>query len=324
MSAVWLAVLATSALATALGARLAPRLGWTDAPRARDAWRKRQRRAVPAVGGFALLVGLAWSPDALTGTASPLLWARWLPDDSWRFATLALVFAVGTLDDRVALAPGPKSLAMFAALAPLALGSARAHGVAAALALVLVAFTVLNLLNTFDVSDGALAGLCALGFAPAASAVSAACLGFLPFNLDAARARNRESGAPSAYLGDAGAFVLAMLVLFEPRVAGLCLVPALDLARLSLVRLRAGSRPWIGDRRHLAHRLLARGWPRPSVALALCVVAAPACLLGARALAEDAPARALSGVLATLGLYALALAIAPRAGVPCPAPERSE
>jgi len=46
-------------LATALFARVAPRIGWTDAPRAGDASRKCQRRAVPAVGGAALLVGQA-------------------------------------------------------------------------------------------------------------------------------------------------------------------------------------------------------------------------------------------------------------------------
>ena len=303
--------LLVTAGATALLARIAPRLGWTDAPRASEAARKRQLRPVPAVGGAAILIGLAAARVTFWEPGGGELWGRWLPAPAWCLASLLLLFAAGTWDDRAGLGPLPKLGAQVVALAPLVLGAWREHGTAGALALLGVALAASNLLNTYDNADGALGGLCALGFAPVAPSVSAACLGFLPLNLDAWRARNRPGGAPSAYLGDAGAFVLAYLVLLSPRSAGILVLPALDLARLALVRWRAGSWPWIGDRRHLAHRLEARGLARPLVVAVLCALAWPACALVARALAEGDARPAMIGVLLTSGLYALALRLAP-------------
>ena len=242
----FLCVAAAASVATVLLSRVAPRLGWTDAPEGAEAARKLQRSAVPCVGGAALLLALACGGTQVFASQAEL-WGRWLPELGWRLATLLGVFAVGAWDDRAGLAPAPKALAQLAALAPLAVGAAGEHGAGPALLLLFVGFVALNLLNTFDNADGALAGLCALGFALTTPLVSAACLGFLPFNLDAAR--RGESRAPSAYLGDSGAFVLAGLVLLQPRAAGLLLVPALDLARLSVLRLRGGSRPWLGHHR---------------------------------------------------------------------------
>lgn len=317
------AVVLVSACATGLFAWLAPRLGWTDAPRAAEAARKRQGRPVPAVGGAAILLALAAAPLAAWQPAGAELWGRWLPAPSWCLASLLLVFAVGTWDDRASLGAARKVGAELVALAPLFAGAWREHGAGGAMAVLGAGFLALNLLNTFDNADGALGSLCALGFAGAAPFVSAACLGFLPWNLDAARARNRASGAPSAYLGDAGAFLLGFLLLLTPASAGLLVLPGLDLARLALVRWRSGSRPWIGDRRHLAHRLEARGLSRPLVAVTLCLLAWPACALVARALALGEALPALVGILASTGLYALALRIAPAhsgtsAAVPCP------
>jgi len=309
----FLCVAAAASVATVLLARLAPRLGWTDAPEGAEAARKLQRRAVPCVGGAALLLALGCGGSQVLEPELEL-WGRWLPEPGWRLATLVAVFAVGAWDDRAGLAPLPKVLAQLAALAPLALGAAREHGAGAAWILVGVGFVALNLLNTFDNADGALAGLCALGFALPVPLVSAACLGFLPFNLDAAR--RGESRAPSAYLGDSGAFVLAGLVLLQPRAAGLLFLPALDLARLSVVRLRAGSRPWLGDRRHLAHRLAARGLSLAAVAVLQCVIAAPACVFVARALERAEPGPALVGLGGTLGAFLLALRAAPEGAEP--------
>ena len=322
----FLAPAAAAALATALFARLAPRIGWTDAPRGADAARKAQRRPVPAVGGAALLVALALVPETLVGTSGDALWARWLPGTPWRLAALALVFVAGTLDDLRPLAPVQKSLALVLALAPLVLGAGLEHGPLAAPLVLVLAFAALNLLNTFDNADGALGGLCALGFAGAAAPVAGACLGFLPFNLDAARARNRTSAAPSAYLGDAGAFVLAYLALVNPRAAGVFVLPFLDLARLAWVRWRAGSRPWIGDRRHLAHRLQANGLGSVALAAVLCAIATPACALGWFALARDDARAAGLGVLATGALFALALRFARTSNpaAPCPPLARPE
>lgn len=323
------AVVLVGACATGLCAWLAPALGWTDGARGAQAARKRQLRPVPTVGGAALLLALVAAPVRAWEPAGVELWGRWLPAPSWCLASLVLVFAAGTWDDRAGLGPARKLGAEALALAPLCLGAWLEHGAGAALALLCVGILVLNLLNTFDNADGALGSLCALGFSGAAPFVSAACLGFLPWNLDAGRAQNRASGAPSAYLGDAGAFVLGYLLLLTPESAGLLVVPGLDLARLALLRWRSGSRPWIGDRRHLAHRLQARGLSRALVAATQCALAWPACALVAHALARADARPALLGILASSGLYALVLRLAPAqtgssAAVPCPPQGGSE
>src|SRR5262249_36949909 len=143
-------------------------------------------------------------------------------------------------------------------------------------------------------------------------------------NLDAGAARNRASGAPSAYLGDAGAFVLAALVLALPASAGLLVLPGLDLARLAVRRTRAGSRPWIGDREHLAHRLARRRLGPVTVAAFECALAVPACALGWSAIARHDALRGTLAVLATAVPYLLVLrwapggSPAPPAAVPCP------
>jgi len=324
-----LAVALASAGATLLFARLAPRLGWTDAPAGPAAARKLQRRAVPNVGGAALLVGLACAPDAAwAGAGVELLGARW-PSTGWLALALAGLFAVGTLDDRRGLGPGVKALAQLAALAPLAVGVlvTGAEGApASALLLWVVGFAAVNALNTFDNADGALATLAASAFPFAEPHVAAAALGFLPLNLDAGRASNRASSAPTAYLGDAGAFVLGYFTLVHPRAWGLLWLPLLDLARLALVRTAAGSRPWIGDRRHLAHRLQARGWPPLAVALAQALVALPAAALVARAFETGEVSWALAGLGATALLFvaALCLGAAGSASLPCPPGGASE
>jgi UDP-N-acetylmuramyl pentapeptide phosphotransferase/UDP-N-acetylglucosamine-1-phosphate transferase len=301
-------------------ARLAARIGWTDAPRGADAARKLQGRAVPAVGGLAVLLVLFASGEL--GARSDALWGEYLPGETARLVTLALVFLVGAIDDLRPLAPGPKSLAQLVALAPLALGNGNA-GLAAGLALVALGFLFVNVLNTFDNADGALALSAALGLAPVWPLASASVAGFLPLNLDAARAANRASRAPTAYLGDAGAFLLALLVLFRPEALGLLVLPFLDLARLTCVRWRAGSRPWLGDRRHLAHRLQARGLAPLLVALVLAAVGAPAALLLPLALERANLVLGAGAAGATLALFLAALRRAPER-LPCPGAGASE
>lgn len=307
-----------SLVATGLFARLAPRVGWTDAPRGDDAARKRQRRAVPAVGGLALALVLL--PGGALLEASPVAWGAVLPGEGVRALVLAAVLVVGALDDRRPLAPGPKSLAQLAALAPLAVASEHPG---AGLALLALGFLALNVLNTFDNADGALALTSALGFAAVSLPVSAALLGFLPLNLDAARAANRASRAPTAYLGDAGAFLLATLVLWRPEAAGILWLPFLDLARLTWVRWRAGSRPWLGDRRHLAHRLEARGVSRPATAVLLAAIGLPAMLAVPAASATGRPDLCAAGLGLTALLFGVALWRAPDP-VPCPEGRASE
>jgi UDP-N-acetylmuramyl pentapeptide phosphotransferase/UDP-N-acetylglucosamine-1-phosphate transferase len=243
--------------------------------------RKLQGGSVPRVGGIVLALGLA----TCCRPAAPL--------------ALAAAFLVGLADD---CAPRglPRALkfaleagvcALFAWQSP---GSFAPGFALAALAL--------SAANTFDNTDGALGSLGAAGLVAPMPCAAAILGGFLPWNL---WIRTR-SGTPRAYLGDAGSHLLGLLLASDPRSAPFLLLPALDLVRLSWVRFAAGSRPWIGDRRHLAHRLQARGLPPTAVVLVLLAIAAPAFFL--------APVWAAG---ATAILFALALALTPD---PCPRP----
>jgi len=296
--------LAASALVTPLLAAVAARLGWTDAPSARDARRKLQGRPVPPIGGVALLTGLG----VLTALGGAPLGAGpgFLPGEpSVPAAALGLLFAfgVGWIDDLVAggLRPGTKLACQLLAVLPIASSAAQAaasHGESGLLAGIAwggAAVLALNALNTFDNADGALTGLGLVAFGATSPLLCAPLLGFLPFNLDgrrrvpgrsapARRGPDRRGpdrrATPTAYLGDAGSHLLGLLVLLTPGAWPALFLPAIDLLRLSFVRWRRGSAPWVGDRRHLAHRLAAAGLGRGSVALVLALLAAPACFAG--------------------------------------------
>ena len=313
-------VLGASALTTLVLARVASRMGWGDAPAPGTAERKLQLRAVPRVGAVALLVGLAFAPawgDRLgpaSATSRVLLGSGPL---AFGMSMLAVV-AVGAWDDRRAggLAPLPKLGLQAAALAPLAVGfllrawaDGPLVGIFGVLLFLGAGLLALNLTNTFDNADGAVASVAALGFAVPVPWVSAACLGFLPFNLDARLPWNRASRAPTAYLGDSGSYVIALLVLVVPGAWPVLWIPLLDLLRLSGVRLRAGSWPWIGDRRHLAHRLQARVRSPAAVAGILALLTLPGSL--GSALAAGMPGALPGGLALSAVLYAVALALAP-------------
>ncbi len=284
--------------AAGLLARAAPALGWLDAP---SEPRKTQARAVPPVGGAAVLAGLA-AALALAGWSPPCGLAR-----APALATLGLAFAVGTLDDRVrgGLTPGAKLALQLASALPLAAAAARRwpeQPVWAALLALLAVAAAANLANTFDHADGALGALALLGLALAPSpAAAGAVAGFLPRNLDAGRpagASPDARAAPSAYLGDAGSHLLGVLLLLTPPAWPVLVLPALDLARLARARLAAGSRPWIGDRRHIGH-LLARGGRSPRRVAALLALGAAPAQLG---LLVPAPPAARLALVLALGL----------------------
>ena len=295
------------ALVAALGAyclaRLAPRLGWLDAATGPARARKLQSRPVPPVGGAAILLGLllgAGAPVVRALSSEPAHAARaWgfeivsahLPGPIACALTLLGAFSLGLLDDLLpgGLRPRLKLLGQLAVGLPVALSlfDAGPLGPWLALAAPLCAVVALNAFNTFDNTDGGAGALGALALAGPMPLASAALVGFLPFNLDA---RRRPQGTaavapgsrpgPTCYLGDSGSHLLGALVLLVPAAWPALALPLFDLLRLSALRLARGSRPWIGDRRHLAHRLEAAGLSRAWVLGSLLTVAAPAVLLG--------------------------------------------
>lgn len=243
-----LAYFTAAFLACGLLARFAPLDRAGSAPE-----RKLQREPVPRVGGIVLALGLG------------ALWLSGVWEPSTPLA-LALAFAVGFVDD---LAPRglPRALKFALEAAACALYAWESPG-SPALNFGLAALA-LAAANTFDNADGALGALACAGLARTVPCAAAIVGGFLPWNLWI-RAR---SGAPRAYLGDSGSHLLGLLLVADPRSAPILLLPLLDLLRLSWVRWRAGSRPWIGDRRHLAHLLQARGWSPTAVAALLLALA---------------------------------------------------
>ena len=274
-------------LAAPLCAALARRRGWLDRAEGPAAGRKLQARPVPPVGGLAVLLGLAVTTGVLWlsgGHWDPEI-APWV-DPRAGAAALVLAFLAGAVDDvaRHGVRPRTKVLLQSLAALPLALSLclhrlAEAPGepglaLLAALGLVAGAVLAQNLFNTFDNADGATTSLGILALAWHAPVFAGPLLGFLPWNLNA-RAREGARGTPTAYLGDAGSHLLGLLILLVPAAWPALALPLFDLARLCVRRLRVGSKPWIGDRRHLAHRLAHSGLRPLGVCLFLLVVALP-------------------------------------------------
>ena len=195
-------------------------------------------------------------------------------------------------------------------------------------ALWVVAIT--NAVNFLDNMDGLCAGVGAIAaaalslanlrtgeptVAAASAALCGACLGFLPFNWPHAR----------IFLGDAGSMLIGFLLsalsvlgvytreaqvpvlsVFSPLfVLG---IPVLDLVLVMVLRWQAGHPVWLGDRRHISHRLVNRGM-RPATAVAALWAAGAACGLAALLLPAVGPAQApllLALLVCALGALAAA------------------
>lgn len=288
--------------------------GWGDAPVGAERARKLQRAAVPAVGGFALLAawGLqAWlaAPEIELGllpAGELALWDRLTVEGAWSDALwlpwsvglpLFIAFVAGWADDSK---PGGLSardqvllqviallnltlhlpVADFLAGRELHLGSASvAPSILVVLWLVPWGVFAMNAVNTFDNADGAVCGVLGVGLFLAGSPLAPAVLLFSLPNLLLRRRAGAGEADPWAYLGDAGSQLVGMAVVITPSAWPALTLPALDLSRVAVARLAAGQRPWVGDRRHLAHRLERRGLGPLPVVLVLLLVSGPVLLL---------------------------------------------
>jgi UDP-GlcNAc:undecaprenyl-phosphate GlcNAc-1-phosphate transferase len=317
---------------TVLAARLAARLRVLDHPTGY----KSHGHATPLLGGLGVVAG------TLAGVAG------FLPRESSSelAGILALgigalvILLAGLLDDVNGLSPQRKFAWQVSAAAAaglcLALLGVRLDLFLPWPPLPILALTVLwviaitNALNFLDNMDGLCAGLgaiaaCSLAVvnlrsgeyavALAAASLSGACLGFLPHNWPRAR----------VFLGDTGAmfigFTLAGLSVMGVYTRGarvpmfavltplfVLAVPVLDAVLVVVLRLRAGHPPWIGDRRHLSHRLVRRGLRPPRAVVALWL-AGTASGLAALLLPTVGPAEApLLLALLCCALGALAVA----------------
>lgn len=273
-----LALVIVVALTPAVGG-MARLLGVVDEP----GGRRVNRRPVPRLGGLALFLGFVVPALAfldITREARGLLLGA------------ALATTVGVVDDFRGLPWWGKLGGQVAAAAvPVASGiwvtrftfpvvgiHVLPHWLGATVTVVGIV-AIMNMLNFLDGLDGLAAGVAAIaGFTfcvialslhrPETALVSAivfgACLGFLRHNFYPAR----------IFMGDSGALLLGFVLATESvqgllktaALATLVLpllvlaVPILDTSFVVAKRLRYGRPVWLGDRTHLHHRLVHRGF----------------------------------------------------------------
>jgi UDP-GlcNAc:undecaprenyl-phosphate/decaprenyl-phosphate GlcNAc-1-phosphate transferase len=301
---------------------------------------KAHARATPLLGGLGVATGTTAGVGWLLSTGSV---AHVAGLSALAIGSLIILIA-GLLDDMRGLSPQHKFIWQLAA--------AGAAGLCLALLgvqlnlflawprptiILLTALWIVGITNAVNFLDN-MNGLCAgvgavaalslalvnlrsgeITVAIVAAALGGACLGFLPHNWPHAR----------IFLGDTGSmligFLLAalsvmgvytrgahvpILAVFTPLfVLG---IPVLDSVLVIILRLHAGHPPWVGDRRHISHRLVHRGM-NPAAAVATLWAACGACGLAALLLPTVGPSEApLLFALLVCALGALAAAAGTR------------
>jgi UDP-GlcNAc:undecaprenyl-phosphate GlcNAc-1-phosphate transferase len=316
------AVAGAASLAATPGAiKIAERTDFLDRPR-----EYRQHSApTPFLGGAAVLAAFILAGLVVSGASGKLL----VP-----LGCAVCLWLLGTMDDRVAVAPFWRVLAeVLAASALYAAGlgwETRLPDVfdfGLTIISVVIAVNAFNLMDNLDGACGAVTAMAASGIGVLAAirgdaavaglsfALAGACAGFLPFNL----------ARPSRiFLGDGGSmpagFLVAALAMTTARHAaggnaGLLLgallagVPIFDTALVSFSRTRRGVTLVTGGRDHFTHRLLLSLRSPWAVAIALAVVQASLSALaivgyelGSEAVAWIALAAFVCGVVAILVL----------------------
>jgi UDP-GlcNAc:undecaprenyl-phosphate GlcNAc-1-phosphate transferase len=291
---------------------LADRLQFYDKP----VGYKGHLKPTPYLGGAAVMAGFALAVSSVAGD-----WQKTAP----LLGGAALLWAIGTIDDRRTVAPGLRVLAELA-LAVLVWQAGlgwKLHG-GSGLDLVLTCLwmlAVVNAFNLFDNMDGAAAtmalvvagGAALIGvvrgdvwLAGAAASLCGACLGFLPRNLS----------LPSRiFLGDGGSMpvgfavsVLVMVAAGTTTVAWrsllvallLVAVPALDTSLVIVSRRRRGVSVLSGGQDHLTHRTRRFLPGTRAVVLTLAVVQAAMSVLAVLASRGDSSLLVISASLYVL------------------------
>jgi UDP-GlcNAc:undecaprenyl-phosphate GlcNAc-1-phosphate transferase len=152
-------------------------------------------------------------------------------------------------------------------------GLASGVGMIAALLFATMAMIVQQwfIAGLFALLAGALAGFLIFNFAPRVGARiflgdgGSQPLGFLLAVL-ALRTTFISTVEPAYGLGTHWWGILAPLIILA--------VPLYDMAATSVIRLRHGHRPWVGDQRHLSHRLVQRGFSSRGAVLIIWAMSA--------------------------------------------------
>jgi UDP-GlcNAc:undecaprenyl-phosphate GlcNAc-1-phosphate transferase len=268
------AALAMSALAVLVLARVAPALGLIDAP----GGRKTHGRPIPLVGGLAIYMtffAAAWALGVAQGAPYFLL-------------AVSVVIAVGLWDDVTDLPPRLKFVIQISASALMIWGAGvQLYTVGDLLGwrpiTIFALVGVSNAVNMMDGLDGVAGSVALVAFAWYAAVAGSSGLevqfktalifcgaiaGFLLFNLRFPWQRHAR-----VFLGDAGSLMIGFALgwfaidltqgdgrTFPPIAAlWVLLLPLADCVSLMTRRLLAGRSPFVADRHHIHHYLLARG-----------------------------------------------------------------
>jgi len=202
-------------------------------------------------------------------------------------ACLAALHVIGVLDDRRSLPPLPKLLVQVLAAATLAIWfDVRLLTLLGPVASVLITIAwivaITNAINFLDNMDGLAGGISAIAatlfmiaaiinhqwfIAATLALLIGAIVAFLIFNFPPAR----------IFMGDGGSLVIGFLLAVltvrttyvNPELGGgwygvfmpivVLAVPIYDLVTVTLIRLRQGRSPFVGDQQHFSHRLVQRG-----------------------------------------------------------------
>jgi UDP-GlcNAc:undecaprenyl-phosphate GlcNAc-1-phosphate transferase len=278
------AAVGLSGLAVLLLSALAPTLGLVDIP----GGRKLHARAVPLVGGISIFVALLVASR----------FAGIFHNASWFLLALSVVIAVGFWDDVTEIRPRLKFAIEVIASAIMIWGAGvELHSVGnllgwrpiglwlfAAPLTVFAIVGVMNAVNMLDGMDGLGGSVAFVAFAwyaaiawfsgldvqfGTALILCGAIAGFLLFNL-----RLPWQSQAKVFLGDAGSLMIGFALGWFaidltqgegrtlPPIAALwvLMLPLVDCVSLMARRIRAHKSPFDGDRHHIHHYLLARGF----------------------------------------------------------------
>jgi UDP-GlcNAc:undecaprenyl-phosphate GlcNAc-1-phosphate transferase len=322
---------------TPLVRRACERAGWLDAP---GEARRVHRRAVPRLGGVAIYAAVVGPLLALALVDNEL--TRQVAADRGQLVAAlvpaTLVFLFGVYDDlrgtnaRAKFAALGAAGALFYALGgrvevlsvPL-VGAVELPAVVAFVVTVVWVTGIANAFNLIDGVDGLAAGAALFAslvmlvvalllghptVAVAACAMCGALVGFLRYNFNPA----------SVFMGDSGAlfigFLLAALSVTGAQKASTAVAVAIPLLAFgvpvvdtgfTLVRRFVSGRPlFVGDREHIHHMLLERGWSQRRVAFVLYGASA---LFGMAALFSVHDAGGATGLLLFIVAAAVVLAV---------------
>ena len=290
--------------------RLAWRLDLVDHPR--DGVHKSHLRPIPYGGGIAI-----WAATLITSLLSPFFIPRSLAPVPFPIvlhpalvllACATLLFLTGLVDDWRGLPPLPRFLIQLATTTTLVVACPEFRlllfGKAPSVAVPLTVLWITALTNAFnflDNMDGLSAGIGLVALLMLAGMgllahhflcivlcliLAGAIAGFLIFNFPPA----------SIFMGDAGGFFIGFLISstsvlsshwfgqvfadLPHQLAPLLVltVPLYDLITVSIIRLKNGVPPWIGDNNHISHRLVDLGLSRRTAVLVIYAATLLTCL----------------------------------------------